>query len=100
MIKFKKCISTFLVVSVVAATCFATAAYASDTAANDTNDTGSNTTAIAETVSYPEFAAYLGEIKTCQYFTEDPVDEDDLDPDTITSATGRKDFDEVTTYLQ
>ncbi len=48
---------------------------------NDTEDTEEAETAEEDTefTADPEFAEYLGEIKTCQYFTEDPVDEEDIE---------------------
>ncbi len=52
-----------------------------ETTTATTNETEGGTTAAttsdaaAAAVSDAEFATYLGEVKTCQYFTDDPVEE-------------------------
>ncbi len=94
----KKIIALALLVVTVTAVCVTTAACSNDTeaasASDKTSDTAADTKGTAEsdtaaataatTVSDAEFATYLGEIKTCQYFTDDPVDEADVE--TIVNA--------------
>ncbi len=73
-----------LLVAAVAA-CAAATACSSETAGETTTATANEASSEAEsgttketaaaTVSDAEFATYLGEVKTCQYFTDDPVEE-------------------------
>ncbi len=82
----KKGIAFVLLVVTAAAVCV-TAAGCSDntaeetTAAETTNETAaaSTTGTAAAAVSDAEFATYLGEVRTCQYFTDDPVEEADME---------------------
>ncbi len=76
MTKMKKIFALSLAAVLSAALCLT--AMASTTEAAETGEVeiaGEDTGFTAD----PEFAKYLGEIKTCQYFTEDPVDEDDIE---------------------
>ncbi len=75
MKKMKRMIVLYLTVSLVAVSGFAVAAFASE-AADAEEKAG---TVYAADTEDPDFAAFLGEVKTCQYFTEDPVDEADVD---------------------
>ncbi len=76
MKKMKRIFALSLAVVSVAALSFTAMA-----SSKDADDAGEDeiTAEDTEFTADPEFAEYLGEIKTCQYFTEDPVDEDDVE---------------------
>ncbi len=84
MNKMKRILSVSLAAAVVAVAGFTVMACAGSMAdeAEDSADAGEAKevdTTYATDKADPDFAEYLGEVKTCQYFSDDPVDEADVE---------------------